>query len=89
MSTTGEIESMEIGSASENKNVIYFASVVEPNGVEVVIWPRILIFSWFKQEISYHVTLKPTKKSQGRYGFGAIVWSDGFHQRSPLVVLCE
>jgi hypothetical protein len=56
--------------------------------VEVLIWPRILIFSCFKEELSYFVTLKPLKKSQGRYDFGEIVWSDGFHKvRSPLVVL--
>ncbi|XP_059628741.1 subtilisin-like protease SBT3.18 isoform X2 [Cornus florida] len=66
---------------------IYFASVTKPNGVEVVIWPRILIFTYFKEEITYYVTLKPEKISEGRYDFGEIVWSDGFHYvRSPLVV---
>ncbi|KAJ7955446.1 Subtilisin-like protease [Quillaja saponaria] len=76
-----------VRNVGQNKNVIYFASIVAPDGVEVMIWPRILIFSWFKQENSYYVTLKPTKKSQGRYDFGAIVWSDGFHHvRSPLAV---
>nr|XP_034893395.1 subtilisin-like protease SBT3.18 [Populus alba]TKR98193.1 subtilisin-like protease SBT3.5 isoform X2 [Populus alba] len=67
---------------------IYFVSIVKPHGVEVLIWPRILIFSCFKEELSYFVTLEPLKKSQGRYDFGEIVWSDGFHKvRSPLVVL--
>lgn len=71
-----------------NKNAIYFASIVKPNGVEVVVWPRILIFSWFKEEISYYVSLRAMKRSEGRYDFGEIVWSDGFHNvRSPLVVL--
>ncbi|GLU19611.1 hypothetical protein SLE2022_358510 [Rubroshorea leprosula] len=69
------------------KNAVYFATVVEPNGVEILIWPSILIFSSFKDEISYYVTLNPVKKSQGRYDFGEIVWSDGLHNvRSPLVV---
>ncbi|XP_058001631.1 subtilisin-like protease SBT3.18 isoform X2 [Hevea brasiliensis] len=70
------------------KNAIYFVRIVKPNGVEVVVWPRVLIFSCFKEEFSYYVTLKPLKKSQGRYDFGEIVWSDGFHYvRSPLVVV--
>ncbi|KAJ6714186.1 SUBTILISIN-LIKE PROTEASE SBT3.18 [Salix viminalis] len=67
---------------------IYFVSIVKPHGVEVLICPRILIFSCFKEELSYFVTLKPIKISKGRYDFGEIVWSDGFHYvRSPLVVL--
>ena len=77
-----------VRNVGQNKNTIYFASIVKPAGVEVVIWPRILFFSWFKEENSYYVTLKPLKKSQGRYDFGEIVWSDGCHRvRSPLVVL--
>ncbi|KDP30627.1 hypothetical protein JCGZ_16192 [Jatropha curcas] len=71
-----------------NRIAIYFAKIVEPNGVEVVIWPRILLFTYFRKELSYYVTLKPLKKSQGRYDFGEIEWSDGFHcVRSQLVVL--
>ncbi|KAK5847028.1 hypothetical protein PVK06_003330 [Gossypium arboreum] len=70
------------------KTTVYFGVAKEPDGVEVVIWPRVLIFSPSKQEKSYYVTLKPLKKSEGRYDFGEIVWSDGFHHvRSPLVVL--
>ncbi|XP_059628744.1 subtilisin-like protease SBT3.18 isoform X2 [Cornus florida] len=76
-----------VRNVGKKKTAIYFASVTKPNGVEVVIWPRILIFTWFKEEFSYYVTLKPEKCSQGRYDFGEIVWSDGFHDvRSPLVV---
>ncbi|CAL5425732.1 unnamed protein product [Camellia sinensis] len=70
------------------KTTIYFVSIVEPNGVEIVVWPRVLFFSCFWEEVSYYVTLKPRKISQGRYDFGEIVWSDAFHSvRSPLVVL--
>ncbi|XP_022731577.1 subtilisin-like protease SBT3.18 [Durio zibethinus] len=70
------------------KTAIYYGTAKEPDGVEVVIWPRVLIFSPLKQQISYYITLNPLKKSQGRYDFGEIVWSDGFHYvRSPLVVL--
>ncbi|KAI3518652.1 hypothetical protein L1887_07459 [Cichorium endivia] len=66
---------------------IYFARIVSPHGVEVTVWPRILFFSYFTDEISYYVTFRPKKVSQGRYDYGEIVWSDGFHTvRSPLVV---
>ncbi|KAA8550925.1 hypothetical protein F0562_002609 [Nyssa sinensis] len=77
-----------VRNVSKKKTAIYFVSVANPDGVEVVIWPRVLIFSCFTEEISYYVTLKPQKQSQGRYDFGEIVWSDGFHYvRSPLAVL--
>lgn len=70
-----------------NRNTAYFARVVSPSGVEVSVWPRVMIFSWFNYENTYYVTLKPTKKSKGRCEFGEIVWSDGFHNvRSPLSV---
>ncbi|KAK8601964.1 hypothetical protein V6N12_051786 [Hibiscus sabdariffa] len=70
------------------KTAVYFAVANEPDGVEVAIWPRVLIFSHSKREMSYYITLKPLKKSEGRYDFGEIVWSDGFHYvRSPIVVL--
>ncbi|KAL8201650.1 hypothetical protein R6Q57_010797 [Mikania cordata] len=69
---------------------IYIASIVSPHGVEVTVWPRILFFSYFCDERSYYVTLKPQKLSQGRYDYGEIVWSDGFHTvRSPLVVCVD
>ncbi|XP_076883684.1 subtilisin-like protease SBT3.18 [Bidens hawaiensis] len=69
---------------------IYFASIVSPHGVEVTVWPRILFFTYFTDEITYYVTLKPQKLSQGRYDYGEIVWSDGFHTvRSPLVVCVD
>ncbi|KAK6145022.1 hypothetical protein DH2020_021842 [Rehmannia glutinosa] len=69
------------------KTAMYFVSTVNPNGVEVVVWPKILIFSPLKEEITYYVSLKPLKVSRGRYDFGSIIWCDGFHKvRSPLVV---
>ncbi|CAA2957179.1 subtilisin-like protease [Olea europaea subsp. europaea] len=76
-----------VQNVGHKKTAIYFASTVNPNGVEVEVWPRILIFSPFKKESTYFVTLKPVKASQGRYDFGSMTWSDGFHHvRSPLVV---
>ncbi|XP_042481592.1 subtilisin-like protease SBT3.18 [Macadamia integrifolia] len=69
------------------KRAVYFVRVENPEGVDVWVWPRILVFSCNREEISYYITLTPLKQSQGRYDFGEIVWSDGFHQvRSPLVV---
>lgn len=77
-----------VRNVGRKKTAIYFAHIVNPNGVEVKVWPRVLIFSYFWEEMSYYVTLKPEKQSQGRYDFGEIIWSDGFHSvRSPLVVL--
>ncbi|KAE8036913.1 hypothetical protein FH972_009545 [Carpinus fangiana] len=76
-----------VRNVGHKKNTFYFATIVEPDGVEVFIWPRVLFFSWFNDENTYYVTFKPQKKSQARYHFGEIVWSDGFHKvRSPLVV---
>lgn len=69
------------------KTSVYFARIVCPHGVEVTVWPMILFFSYFRDEVSYYVTFKPQKVSRGRYDYGEIVWSDGFHTvRSPLVV---
>lgn len=76
-----------VRNVGHKKTAVYFASTVNPHGVKVSIWPRILFFSCFMEERTYYVTLKPEKKSQGRYDFGEVVWTDGFHYvRSPLVV---
>ena len=76
-----------VRNVSIKKTAIYFASVVKPHGVEVSLWPSVLIFSYFKDELSYYVTLTPTKKSQERFNFGEIILFDGFHfVRSPLIV---
>ncbi|KAI9196197.1 hypothetical protein LWI28_021868 [Acer negundo] len=78
-----------VKNVGEKRNVVYFcSSIVEPDGVEVLVWPRVLFFSFYKEELSFYVTLKPIKASQGRYDFGEIVWSDGFHHhvRTPLIV---
>lgn len=70
-----------------SKNAVYFPRVLSPSGVEVSVWPRVMIYSWYKSENTYYLTLKPMKKSKGRCDFGEIVWSDGVHSvRSPLTV---
>lgn len=70
------------------KTAVYFiSSLVKPHGVDVVVWPKVLVFSPFKVQITYHVTITPLKRSVGRYDFGSITWSDGFyHVRTPLLV---
>ncbi|CAE6175802.1 unnamed protein product [Arabidopsis arenosa] len=77
-----------VSNVGPNKNTVYFVDIIRPMGVEVVIWPRILVFfSKCQQEHSYYVTFKPTEISSGRYVFGEIMWTDGLHRvRSPLVV---
>ncbi|XAR59920.1 Tripeptidyl-peptidase II [Bertholletia excelsa] len=76
-----------VRNVGKKKTTVYFLRVVEPDGVEVVVWPRVLIFSYWREELSYYVSLRPLKKSQGRYDFGEIAWSDGCHHvRSPLAV---
>uniref|UniRef100_M4DRG9 Uncharacterized protein n=2 Tax=Brassica campestris TaxID=3711 RepID=M4DRG9_BRACM len=76
-----------VSNVGPNKNTVFFVDIVRPVGVEVEVWPRILVFSKCQQEHSYYVTFTPTKTSSGRYVFGEIIWTNGFHQvRSPLVV---
>lgn len=76
-----------VSNVGPNKNTVYFVNIIKPAGVEVEIWPRILVFSRCQQVHSYYVTFKPTKIHSGRYVFGEIIWTDGFHRvRSPLVV---
>ncbi|KAG6489863.1 hypothetical protein ZIOFF_051144 [Zingiber officinale] len=70
----------------QNRHAVYFAAVVSPHGVSTVVWPPLLVFSG-QEEASYYVTMSPAKRSQGRYDFGEIVWSDGYHRvRTPLAV---
>ncbi|CDY42743.1 BnaA03g47960D [Brassica napus] len=76
-----------VSNVGPNKNTVFFVDIVRPVGVEVEVWPRILVFSKCQQERSYYVTFTPTKTSSGRYVFGEIIWTNGFHRvRSPLVV---
>lgn len=68
-------------------SVVYFSSIKNLEGVYTYLWPRFLVFSLDKKTISYYVTLTPIKRSQGRYDFGEIVWSDGYHHvKTPLMV---
>ncbi|XP_031737952.1 subtilisin-like protease SBT3.18 [Cucumis sativus] len=76
-----------VRNVSLNKNAIYFLRVLPPYGVRVQVWPRVLFFSCYRQQISYYITITPLRKSRGRYGFGEIQWFNRFHTvTSPLVV---
>lgn len=69
------------------KTAVYYLSLVKPHGVDVEVWPRVLVFTPFKAVITYRVTITPLKISAGRYDFGSITWSDAFYRvRSPLIV---
>ncbi|XP_051131206.1 subtilisin-like protease SBT3.18 [Andrographis paniculata] len=71
------------------KTAVYFVRVEKPDGVEVVVWPRVLVFSPWKEEWRYYVTVTTVMPAsrRRRAAFGWIIWSDGFHNvRSPLVV---
>ncbi|KAK1296268.1 hypothetical protein QJS10_CPB15g02106 [Acorus calamus] len=68
-------------------SVYFLASIVEPEGVRVTVWPRVLVYTHHRSRASFYVTVAPVKRSRGRYGFGEIVWSDGLHSvRSPVIV---
>ncbi|XP_010539130.1 PREDICTED: subtilisin-like protease SBT3.18 [Tarenaya hassleriana] len=70
-----------------NKNAVYFVDIIRPEGVDVLIWPKILMFSRCREENPFYVTFVPKKISTGRYEFGEIIWTDWVHRvRSPLVV---
>ncbi|KAK1309875.1 Subtilisin-like protease [Acorus calamus] len=68
-------------------SVYFLASIVEPEGVRVTVWPRVLVYTHHRNHASFYVTVAPVKRSRGRYGFGEIVWSDGLHSvKSPVIV---
>ncbi|KAK1271278.1 Subtilisin-like protease [Acorus gramineus] len=68
-------------------SVYFLTSIMEPKGVQVTVWPRVLVYTHHRSRASFYVTMAPVKRSRGRYGFGEIVWSDGLHSvRSPVIV---
>ena len=69
------------------RETVYHATVTSPQGTHVEVWPPALAFSPRCARAEYYVTVTPAKLSRGRYDFGEIVWSDGYHSvRTPLVV---
>lgn len=72
-----------------NRGAVYRAAVASLQGARAEVWPPELAFSPYHggDTASYYVCVTPAKPSRGRFDFGEIVWSDGFHRvRTPLVV---
>ncbi|GJN09031.1 hypothetical protein PR202_ga26998 [Eleusine coracana subsp. coracana] len=72
-----------------NRAAVYRAFVASPQGSRAAVWPPELAFGHGGGDgaLSYYVTVTPAKLSRGRFDFGDVVWSDGYHRvRTPLVV---
>lgn len=66
----------------------YRASILQPNGVSVVVKPAYLTFKKKNEEKSFKVVLKAKgAKATKDYSFGELIWLDTEHHvRSPIVV---
>ncbi|KAJ4750349.1 Subtilisin-like protease SBT3.3 [Rhynchospora pubera] len=68
-------------------HALYYPIITSPQGVHTWVWPNRLVFKYYKEKLSYFLTVAPAKQSTSRYDFGEIVWSDGYHHvRIPLIV---
>uniref|UniRef100_A0A0A9HHI9 Peptidase S8/S53 domain-containing protein n=1 Tax=Arundo donax TaxID=35708 RepID=A0A0A9HHI9_ARUDO len=72
-----------------NRDAVYRAAVASPQGARATVWPAELAFSRYhdSNKASYYVTVTPVKLSRGRFDFGEIVWSDGYHRVRMLLVV--
>ncbi|KAK9275068.1 hypothetical protein L1049_022326 [Liquidambar formosana] len=66
----------------------YKAQVKNPNGISVLVTPKILKFKEIGEEKTFNLTLKVKEASVGRdYAFGQLIWLDKKHYvRTPIVV---
>ncbi|XP_065859063.1 subtilisin-like protease SBT1.1 [Euphorbia lathyris] len=66
----------------------YVAEIEEPNGVSIVVQPKVLRFQKLGQELSFTVSFVGVKKSTTEdYSFGSITWVSGkYRVRSPIAV---
>ncbi|OAY68214.1 Subtilisin-like protease SBT3.5 [Ananas comosus] len=69
-------------------NGVYKAVVEPPAGVQVVVEPSTLAFDGKAKIQSFKVTFTATRRVQGDYTFGSLVWSDGADHsvRIPIAV---
>ncbi|KAJ3702442.1 hypothetical protein LUZ61_006147 [Rhynchospora tenuis] len=68
-------------------HAFYYPIITSPQGVHTWVWSNRLVFKYYKEKLSYYVTVAPANQSTSRYDFGEIVWSDGYHHvRIPLIV---
>ncbi|KDP28707.1 hypothetical protein JCGZ_14478 [Jatropha curcas] len=69
--------------------ITYVVQVEEPNGVSIIIEPKILSFRKLREELSYNVTfvslgVRDTRES---HSFGSLVWVSGKYKvRSPIAI---
>lgn len=69
-------------------NTTYEVNVTTPAGVSVSVNPTKLNFKAVGEKQTFKVTLTAKAKSNKKFVFGALVWSDGKHfVRSPIAVI--
>ncbi|KAK0581228.1 hypothetical protein LWI29_011568 [Acer saccharum] len=65
----------------------YAVQVEVPNGVSVIVKPKILSFNKLGQKLSYKVTIVGKSKTSSHSSFGSLTWVSGkFRVRSPIAV---
>ncbi|XP_059634072.1 subtilisin-like protease SBT1.1 [Cornus florida] len=65
----------------------YAVQVVEPNGVSVIVEPRVLNFKKYGDKLSYIVSFVAGSTSSATSSFGSLVWvSRKYSVRSPIAV---
>ncbi|KAH9313982.1 hypothetical protein KI387_022609, partial [Taxus chinensis] len=68
-------------------NSVNRALVSSPPGVEVIVKPMVLVFTRHITSVTFSVTLRPVKHSDGVYNFGALIWFSRNHfVQSPIAV---
>ncbi|XLS49136.1 hypothetical protein HN51_009813 [Arachis hypogaea] len=64
---------------------VYYASIENPEGVNVTVTPSELRFMKEGEKASFRVDLKALKKSNGNFVFGGITWKNGIQRvRTPI-----
>ncbi|TXG62768.1 hypothetical protein EZV62_009762 [Acer yangbiense] len=65
----------------------YAVQVEVPEGVSVIVKPKILSFNKLGQKLSYKVTVVGKSKTSSHSSFGSLTWVSGkFRVRSPIAV---
>ncbi|KAI9180764.1 hypothetical protein LWI28_007897 [Acer negundo] len=65
----------------------YAVQVEVPNGVSVIVKPKILSFNKLGQKLSYKLTVVGKSKTSSHSSFGSLTWISGkFRVRSPIAV---
>lgn len=69
-------------------NAVYRAFLLPPPGVEMSVEPSVLVFDAKRKVQSFKVAFMATRRFQGDYTFGSLVWHDGGRHwvRIPIAV---